>query len=530
MRKRFTKILPIYILLNLFLSHHSIFPQIIEEKIIIENFDHTKHPSFNMSIDKEGNYLIKNRENKKNYLIRNQDTLEIHNPDSETNSKNIKINNFINGNGEVLFYFYVNTKTDIFGPFKGELIYSNANFDNNLTAFSVLEKDSVYNYINNKLISIHGKDDLGDKHFYKWFTSASNGNTLFYIYNNSLKYLYKNDSLIDRTEYDFNNLNINNNGDVLYEKTIELNSETNSKIVELIYNGKILNNIKGNASIILFNNGKYLCTYRNINNEEILLTNYDTLFNIPSEYEDYYNSSGDYLLFIKRGGANYVNSKNNEMRIPSDKYFSPQVNRNGEIAFYLIEDYYLYKYINGIKSENPVSNYGVRGVPLYINADGNSIYYFKTNDSIFVYINDTLFFRTNNRSSNIFCINAFEYIVNYNLKSLDKKIYDLKILNIDTMAYILLNGKINNSTASSPDQYYSQDHDFKFIFVSQSSDSTYCIIQKQTGGEFAIFGNNIRIDLKNISELYTDFCYLDEDILTCYLVKNNNLIQLKIRL
>ena len=70
--------------------------------------------------------------------------------------------------------------------------------------------------------------------------------------------------------------------------------------------------------------------------------------------------------------------------------YCPTMDTNGHYAYFGLKDYYLYKVVDGRMVKEPLSKYGVRAMPWHITPQGSTLHYFKTDDSVYVYKDDTL--------------------------------------------------------------------------------------------------------------------------------------------
>lgn len=227
------------------------------------------------------------------------------------------------------------------------------------------------------------------------------------------------------------------------------------------------------------------------------------------DYNDFViDESGNYLFYNskKKSVRLFSNSDYLEINSPSGKMYSG--------------DEIIYKFNNGvdeelfyIRSKNSTDIYGpFKGELISQNSDesGNLISMSILNrDSIYNYINNS--------------------IISTNIKN-EIKTNGIRILEVDSTSYIVSDGFIKNITITSVNQIYSSENEFKFLFVDQTSDSNYCLIQKLEEGNYRILGNNLTIDLNNISKLLIESIYLFGNQLTFYAIENNTVVQYKITL
>jgi hypothetical protein len=194
-------------------------------------------------------------------------------------------------------------------------------------------------------------------------------------------------------------------------------------------------------------------------------------------------------------------------------------------------DYYLYKFVNGQKIKEPLSKYGVRATPLYISPIGESLHYFKTDDSIYLYQDEKLIFESIPKTSN-FIIEPYKEILPYNfVRGKTENGNSLFYLEYENQGYFVFNGKFSKPLIPIKERNFSRVKEQGTIVSGEFNDNGFFAIQKVGKKKFLIIINNqIYKELDDVDFIVSDSYFFDGKSLTFYGVKNRSFYQFTVSL
>jgi len=210
-----------------------------------------------------------------------------------------------------------------------------------------------------------------------------------------------------------------------------------------------------------------------------------------------------------------------------EKLLCPALDADGNFACYGLKDYYLYKFVQGKKVENPLSKYGVRATPVYISPTGESIHYFETDDSIYLYRDDSLMFNPFSQSSGFSIVERDEFLpIN------SSSIYSvagrnsLLLLNCGQESHMVFNGKISRPLLPVIEENYSGQREPGTIIAGDMNDHGFYAIQITGRKKFLInINNEIYKEIENLDGIVTNSCYFDGNSLIFYGIKKRSFYQ-----
>lgn len=510
----------LYIII-LILSSQILKSQKITKQIIFNYKNDSTFSISNIIFDEYGNYTFTIRKNNKYFIIRNHDTIactdKIHHSTvyflySDRDSLN------------KIIYFKNPYSTVIYGPIYGNmLIFNEINHSKNNAGVIIENKDKFYYYKDNQLLSYQLKKE---KNYFndKWIYFSSNGNYIYYI-KDSITKLYVNSKLIDSIDKGyFNDIYINNNGMYAYTKCkiIKTSHKTNTIINYIVTKDNIIKNTCGiktygtNRVKILDNNGYY------INEDECILVNGNYYSNLKDIQDIQVLDSKNFMFTFSSNKRKNINVNGKIYRTDFEEIYAPNIDNQGNFACYGYKKYHIYKYINGKKSEEPVSKYGVRALPLYINPNGKCIYLFKTIDSIYLYVNDHLFFPPISRNDN-FTYAKFNSIISneFYISEPTPISSDLLYLEYKDSAYIIFNGKLSNALLPICHNYVSDNQILGQIVAADINFDSFYLIQKNGNKKFYLIINNIFYrTFDNIDYIFSKSTFFDGKKLIFYTMEN----------
>lgn len=446
--------------------------QEISERLILTDtkdslYLHDDEPAF----DTAGNYCFKIKQNGWESFVTNHGKF----------GKTPSIGSTYGNGGEIDYttytddpinkpWYYKNTHgTKVFGPAIGKLENYITSGTRSSIAITTSYAGKVYFYANGQLVAKNAKSALGDVFIDQidWCAFSENGNAIYYIKKGSRYYLFVNKKIIDSSAETFKELQIYNNGYYTYE-------EGGNRKVE------------------------------------------------ASGYE-----SESYLYTFSQDGTTKINVNGKIFPCPVPEILSPAINKEGDFSFYGIKVYYLYKYINGRQVETPISKYNVRATPLYISPKGESLHYFKTDDSIYLYRDDTLLFKPIKRQANFKIVSDNEMLSETaaeNDKAFNGK--SLFYLEYNDAGYWVYNGAFSKPMI--PTSPYSDEKENGHIVAGRSTDSGFFSVQNISDKKYLVNINNNVYKTLHADKIFEDSFFFNEKELIFYGVKGLSIYQFKL--
>lgn len=390
-------------------------------------------------------------------------------------------------------YIKGSTNAEVYGPIDGTVKYVSTSEKSSL-AYTVSAHDSITYFINGKRIAVTDSSTIIDR----WCAFNDNGDKLYALRQGKLNYLYFNDKLIDSSHYYYQNLNLDNNSNYSYLlgyyeiKDSKCNCCTFNRLAHVPQNvlipmqPTIRQGWSMDDTLYHYGNGHNI-KYRadsffvgQTSRTATMLAKGSSIFGYThSNHWGYIYSSDTTKVKISMNGKRQT--------LPYEKILLPCIDSMGHYATFGRRGYYMYKNIDGIETKEPLSKHGVRAVPVSIDVKGNTICYYETEDSVYVYENDHLF-----KSC---AVGQFEFMLRYffTWQYVEDQVPPLLVIN--GAAYIVYNNTISPAllkpNARTNDRYF----DIGDVICSLCNESGYYMLQKTGEQQYDLLVNNRRISL-----------------------------------
>jgi hypothetical protein len=522
------------LLICLFYSYNS-YSQTIHEKLILsETKDSILIKSMGIHFDKEGNYLFLIKKNNKKYFVNNTSTIGGFDQVSSMWGKNAEIHiakNEIDSTNEQWYYTNIRGR-DVFWPVKGKLEELYSGVSPNKIALLVTYKDSIYYYLDGNLINVnHNSEIIKSRSGYlTWCNFSDNGNSIYYLKHDSLYFLYVNGKLVDSSNSVFSGMAVNNSGKYIYTTRIPHPKKTGKYNYMFFIHSH--DSIIGPVSTIndfdLKDNGSYY--YFGEDNGHYFIVINGRLYRNIESFSDIKIIDWDSFQFLfSENDSNKVNVNGKIYNLDFDEVFQPVVDKEGNFAVYGLKEYYIYKYVNGIEQKEPVTNYGVRPVPLYISSLGESLHYFQTDDSIYLYRDNDLVFPALSKNKNFKVLRYRDVISGSFMSNKILNRNSLFYLEYDSLAYMVFNGQFSKQMI--PINFSLLRDSIGTIQAGEFNDSGFYIIQRVGKSKYLININNVLYKiLEYVEEIIHDNCYFEDNELTFYGFRDKSYYQFRIKL
>ncbi|MBZ0098319.1 MAG: hypothetical protein K8F30_04505, partial [Taibaiella sp.] len=302
------------------------------------------------------------------------------------------------------YYILGYNSSTVYGPYDSIESFSNGA---GYMAYTLPAGDSLKYYINGRHIATAERfgylDSLRDR-LQNWCIFNSKGSYLYTIKKGKWSYLYANDRLVDSTRYFFGWLWLDEDNNYFYFIN-EVDKETRFRLKPRVHPPQqvcLMPRIQFLfQKVLTYDNNDTVYYFGNADGK-----NYfdPPPFDKPVDsFEVGVLMSGntifEYQLSERQTGYRYgpvsepkrICINGNCKDLPYQEILLPCIDSRGNYALFGLRDYYLYKYVNGIEEPAPLSKHGVRAKPLSIDVIGNTICYYETDDSVYVYQDDSLF-------------------------------------------------------------------------------------------------------------------------------------------
>ncbi len=429
------------------------------------------------------------------------------------------------------YYFKNSNGIDIHGPIVGEIeSFQTSNTNGNIALVTTLG-DSVYYYINHRSVARYHKKEMDE--FYissrDWVAFSENGNVIYFIRKNDSYHLYINDELIETSKFRFTQLAINNKGEYIFARG-KKPSEPDGLYSYMFFvhtPDTILGPVRTVWEYQLNNNGAYYYSGDDNGPEYIIINNY--------LYKNIHNISNvtlldkdNYLFTFEEDGIQKINVNGHVHTPDFESIFFPNMDDKGNFSCYGIKDYYLYKYINGKQQEVSISKYGVRAVPLYISPKGESLHYFRTDDSTYLYKDQQLVFPPI-ANGNHFSVEDDVLYWGYGYDDDVSNGHSLFYLGYGESSYLVSNGEFSRPISN--DGKNEQKIEGNSMVAGEVSDHGFFVIHQIAKRKYSInINNQVYRELEGVDKILYGNHFLDDYHFIFYGIKKNAIYQYKINL
>ncbi len=517
------------------MSFYCVHSQTLTENLIItDSKDSLLMKSIKSNFDKDGNYCFQVKKGDRHYFITNHDTIggfkEFRNSygiiDYTEHDFDLK--------RDALYYKHPEG-TEVFGPIFGDIIDSEYDKTSKQIAVTVISNDSIYLYVSGELLYSDKANQIDKAKFNlrDCISFSENGNAIYYITKNNQFSLYVNQNLIDSSRYEYIQFAINNNGNYIYAQGHKPDLPT-SKYYNYMFYIHYMDTVLGYTRTVwdyeLKESNAYYYSGDDNGPDYIAINDFlhkeiKAVSNITLMDRDHY------LYTYKKDDQKYINANGQHFHLDFQKLFLPSLDSNGNFALYGIKDYYLYKYINGEKSEEPISKYGVRATPLYISPTGESLHYFGTDDSIYIYKDNKLLFEPIHKSSNFKLIGHKEFVDYVYVNGKTDSWNSLFYLEYNESGYFVYNGKFSKPIKPVLFDYYPKMDNTGSIRHCVLNDDGFFVLQKVGKKRYLIIINNeVYQEIDDVDKILSKNFFFDGRTLVFYGIKNYSYYQYKVSL
>lgn len=530
-------------ILLIFLPLYTLGQSFSEKLMLTDSPDSSLLKAKLITFDQEGNYFIQQKNEERQYrFIQNQDTI---------GPLKLKVGAMIakyislDSSKQI---FYRTPKNRLWGPLPGEDMGSYKyplSKNGEHFALPVLLDDKIVIYFDGEVIheidTISGakiyfeKKKMGPleakKHQFEsddWMYISNSGNYIYSLENELNYTLYLNGTPIDSSLNDFSQLKVNDQGDYLYAKGRKPREDepyTDNYMFFLHTQDSVFGPVRTAWNSELKKDGAYYYTADDDGPDYILINN--QLFRDVYEVENIRLLDKDNFLFTyKRNDSLFINVNGKSYFLDYEKIYYPNIDEEGNFALYGLRDYYLYKFVNGEEIKEAITNYGVRPTPLYIDPLGESLHIFKTDDSVYLYREDTLLFPALVSGESFSFLEAREFIFLHKGKMKPHETHSLFGLNIRGNAYMVFKGALSQPLLPLQKLSWMEDKPIGEIIAGGINEQGFFAIQKLGDDNWLLNVNNTHYhEFQGADRILYYNCFFDGHKLIFYGLKGLSFYQ-----
>jgi len=508
--------------------------QPLQEILLQKEEDSTFMQVYEVKFDDNGHFLYDKRINDTSYLFQNGKVKIAANPYSY--GKMTECHDY----SELHQHYYIDDFHFIYGPTTGDdlgSVLSPKSGKGMHELVSLLENNRVNLYYDGKFYkklndTITESNKISTEHafiFGKWAALSSNGNILLKIKSDGTDSLFLNGKLVDTCNNYIGELNVNNTGNYTFLKVYKYERD-GKEIYPNVLHTKDTSLFLGacfpGASYLFNHNGYYCLDY--LRNSKLQVIN-NNLYHVRGrihylEVPDKIN----HLMLVQKEDQHYALVSNGKtVDLDYDEIFCPTIDQNGNSALVGKRNYFLYKWINGKESSEPVTRFGIRPEILHVSTSGEVVAAYSNGDSTFIYRNDQLLF--SGKAKEISLSNHYAMLRSQSRENqIEHGGKSWIYIQVRDSSYILWNGKLSPPLkAFSNFSPYSDNQKDNQIAACELNENGYFVVIRRPNNECELVVNN-RPPVKFKANRIFRNAYLNEEYLTFYGVKDFSLFQFKL--
>lgn len=520
----------------------------VHEKILLKCSDSTLLKEYLPKFDDKGNFLFRIESETGDFVITNKDTIG-------------PMYGFATGGMSSHYHpnkkkgqYYISDELPFcFGPTNGAnwSYFRRPESKNLMHEFVVFqEKDAIKIYfdglqikqidtlstsnikVNNEYVNqLANKKYQFDNNY--WAYISNNGNSIYSLEENRIHNLYVNHKKIDSSLISFYKPMINDHNDVIYYKTLKNGEGDSAKYFRYVYSkntviGPINKSLWINA---ILDNGGYF--YLDSDNWNTLILINNKLYNNleKGEIKQILIPDNKHFLCIKeQNKKQLIYTSDTVYQLEFDQIYLPTINTKGDVSMLVVDDYYMYRWTNGKLDTKPLTNYGVRPKPISLDAQGNAVLIYETNDSCYVYHNEILKFKES--KNNVFYTDLKNIVCYFPNRDIYNNGQNHTYFAVKDSAYVISNSVFSPSFPSVKRNSHlsSRDVGLKEIVTANILENGFYFIYKSDEHEYAIVVNGKTIEkIKGIDRVFEKSSIKGNTIIF-YGIKNFSLYQFTISL
>ena len=419
--------------------------------------------------------------------------------------------------------------TNIYGPIAGQVQgYRSGNTRQHLAVTSV-RGDTAFFYLDGQLVYSSPLETikqfkLSDE---EWVDFSDNGNMIYYLEKDNRFVLYVNGQPIDSSDFRFNTLSINDKGEYVYAKGFRP-EEPVGKYDYMFFihtQDTSFDYVRTTWEYAQTESGAYYFSGDDTGPDYIVL-NGRLHKGIESIHHITLLDSKNAFYSFRQDKKRYLNVNGVSHPVDFKEIFCPTMDTNGHFAYFGLKNYYLYKVVDGYVVGEPLSKYGVRATPLHITPQGSSLYYFKKDDSVYVYRDNTLILKPNPNSEPFEILQWKDVLPRLSVKIGPENGHSLFCLNYGENSYFVHDGQLSEPLLPAFKYYTWNEPKPGGIIEGVFNEYGYFAVQMIGEKEYQVVVNGkILGSLHDVDRIFSEKGYFDGQQVIFYGMRNRSICQ-----
>jgi hypothetical protein len=494
----------------------------------IEKYNHS------FSFDREGNYFFYVKKDGKSVAVANKAPIDnlcsaggVYS--KHGSSRYLRLCDQKEPDSCYVMYAMNEYGTNIYGPIAGKVQGYRSGGTRQHLAVTSLRGDTAFFYLDGQLVYSSPLETikqfkLSDE---EWVDFSDNGNMIYYLEKDNRFVLYVNGQPIDSSDFRFNAVSINDKGEYVYAKGFrpEVPVGKYDYMFFIHTQDTSFDYVRTTWESALMESGAYYFSGDDTGPDYIVLNGrlhkgiesirHITLIDSKNAF---YSFRQDKKRFLNVNGVIHP--------IDFGEIFCPTMDTNGHFAYFGLKNYYLYKVVDGHIDKEPLSKYGVRAMPLHITPQGSSLYYFKTDDSVFVYKDNALILKPN-PNSEPFAIRQWKDVIPHlSVNKGPENGHSLLCLNYGEHSYFVHDGQLSEPLLPAFEQYTWEEPRLGGISEGLFNGHGYFAVQNIGEKEYQVVVNGrILGELHDVDRIFSEKGYFDGRQVVFYGRRNHSICQ-----
>lgn len=494
----------------------------------IEKYNHS------FSFDREGNYFFYVKKDGKSVAVANKAPIDnlcsaggVYS--KHGSSRYLRLCDQKEPDSCYVMYAMNEYGTNIYGPIAGKVQGYRSGGTRQHLAVTSLRNDTAFFYLDGQLVYSSSLEaikqfKLSDE---EWADFSDNGNMIYYIEKDGRFVLYVNGQPIDSSDFRFNTLSINDKGEYVYAKGFrpEVPIGKYDYMFFIHTQDTSFDYVRTTWEFAQTESGAYYFSGDDTGPDYIVL-NGRLHKGIESIHHITLLDSKNAFYSFRQDKKRYLNVNGVSHPVDFKEIFCPTMDTNGHFAYFGLKNYYLYKVVDGYIDKVPLSKYGVRAMPLHITPQGRSLYYFKTDDSVFVYKDNALILKPN-PNSEPFAIRQWKDVIPHlSVNKGPENGHSLLCLNYGEHSYFVHDGQLSEPLLPAFEQYSWEEPKPGGIAEGLFNEHGYFVVQMIGEKEYQVVVNGrICGEIHDVDRIFSEKGYFDGQQVIFYGMRNRSICQ-----
>lgn len=428
-------------------------------------------------------------------------------------------------------YLYIKNAAgaNIYGPIAGTVqSYGSGGTRQHLAVISVLE-DTAYFYLDGKMVysclyRTLGEFELSDP---EWADFSDNGNVIYYLEKDKRFVLYVNGQPVDSSDFEYNALSINDKGNYIYAKGFKPKKPIGKYNYMFFIHTQdtAFDYVRTTWHYALMESGAYYYSGDD-NGPNYIVVNGRLHRGIESIRNITLLDGRNVLYTFEQDKQLYLNVNGVNHPVGFNDIYCPTMDTNGHYAYFGLKDYYLYKVVDGRMVKEPLSKYGVRAMPWHITPQGSTLHYFKTDDSVYVYKDDTLILEPIHRTERFWVRSWEDVLPHLYVHKRPENGHSLFCLTYGKNGYFVHDGQLSEPLPPLVKGYSWSEQKPGGVFDGVFNEHGYFAVLNTGEKKYQVVVNGrICSEIRDVDRIFSEQGYFDGRQVIFFGIRNNSICQ-----